>query len=279
MLNSFNLYKKEWLNLVFKNRNQNYGAYLLRQQSSVITMRALFFASGVFILSFAGPVIYRHLKPAEEIKPFVSDRVVDVVLPSEPVKPKEEKKEPLKAEPLQEKVKTVKLPSRIVVVDKPLVEESVPDIKELEHAVIGQSNQQGPATQAQGSTEAKTSGNGSGGTAEKEDNGIYENGTSTLEVYPEFEGGMKAWAKFIQRNLRYPAMAQEECIQGRVFVSFVVEKDGSVSNVTLIRGIGAGCDEEALRVIRKSPNWKAGVQNGQAVRVRYNMPLSFTISQ
>lgn len=72
-------------------------------------------------------------------------------------------------------------------------------------------------------------------------------------------------------------MAQESGVQGKVYISFVVEPDGSISNVKLVKGIGAGCDEEAMRVIKKSPKWEPGVQNKQAVRVRYNMPINYTI--
>ena len=74
-------------------------------------------------------------------------------------------------------------------------------------------------------------------------------------------------------------MAQEANVQGKVYLSFVVEKDGSITDVNVLKGIGAGCDEEAIRVIKKSPKWKAGLQNNQTVRVRYTMPISYTLTQ
>lgn len=280
MLNSSNLYKKEWLNLVFKNRNQNYGAYVLRQESGKITFRALLFTSVVFMLFFVVPAILKHLKPAETI---VQERGVDVTINiPDRVKPLEKKKE-IPAEPVKEKVKnikTVSLPSRPVVVSDP-VEKDPPTLKEIEHAAIGPVTKPGVATDLTSVPETGT-GNGIGtgkgtGDGEVVDNSIHE-GLVGLEAYPEFEGGMKGWAKFLQRNLRYPDMASEQGISGKVFVSFVVEKDGSVSEVTLVKGIGGGCDEEALRVIKKSPRWKPGQQNGKSVRVRYNMPLSFIVN-
>ncbi|MNR28422.1 Gram-negative bacterial tonB protein [compost metagenome] len=73
-------------------------------------------------------------------------------------------------------------------------------------------------------------------------------------------------------------MAQEEGIGGKVFLSFVVEKDGTITDVKVTRGIGYGLDEEAMRVIKKSPRWKAGMQNNLPVRVRYNMPINYTIN-
>lgn len=107
------------------------------------------------------------------------------------------------------------------------------------------------------------------------DNNIYVDG---VEKFPEFPGGMAAWTKFIQKNLRYPYMAQDAGIQGKVFLNFVVEKDGSITDVTVSRGIGYGCDDEAVRVIKKSPRWIAGRQNNQTVRVRYSMPISYMLN-
>jgi TonB family protein len=98
-----------------------------------------------------------------------------------------------------------------------------------------------------------------------------------VETMPEFPGGEEAFNRYIADSLRYPAAAIESAIQGRVFVTFVVEKDGSVSNARIRRGIGGGCDEEALRVIRNMPKWAPGKQRGQPVRVQYNMPVMFKL--
>jgi protein TonB len=272
---SSDLYKSSWTELVFKNRNKAYGAYQLRAESSSITTRSLFIVAPIFMLLFAGPVLYRKIF-AKQIEPAAMSTPVEVVTVSPAVsKPPAQKPDVPKAEPAQEKLKTVKLPSRISVVERPQIEETPPSIRELEDAVIGQLSQAGEAVPKTANPVAST---GSGtGTIPAEDNTVYD--TGVLEKFPEFEGGMGAWAKFIQRNLRYPDLAQEQGVQGKVFVSFVVEKDGSISNVSVIKGIGGGCDEEALRVIRKSPRWKPGMQQNIPVRVRYNMPLSFMLSQ
>jgi protein TonB len=97
------------------------------------------------------------------------------------------------------------------------------------------------------------------------------------EVAPEYPGGIQALMAFISSKMRYPAMARESNIQGRVYVSFIVEKDGSVSNIQLLRGIGGGCDEEAIRVVGAMPQWQPGRQNGRAVRVAYNLPIRFSL--
>jgi len=270
-----NLYKSEWIDLVFKNRNQSYGAYSLRAESSSITLKALLLTVPVFILLIAGPGIYKRLKP-DAVAPLETYRVIDVAPPPAAIKPEEKKIIPAKTEPLPEKVKMVKLTVNIAVVKDPVVDEKPVMLDDIKDAVIGQVTQAGEATKAAAAPVA-SAGNGNGVALPVEDTHIYD--ASGIDSYPEFEGGMAAWAKFIQRNLRYPYAAQEKEVQGKVFLSFVVEIDGSITDVTLIKGIGAGCDEEAIRVIRKSPKWKPGQQQNRKVRVRYTMPLSFQLGQ
>ncbi len=98
-----------------------------------------------------------------------------------------------------------------------------------------------------------------------------------VESMPEFPGGEPALYKFLGENIKYPQMAKESGIQGRVFVTFVVEKNGSVTDVRVLRGIGGGCDEEAIRVVQNMPKWTPGKQRGKSVRVQYNLPVKFTL--
>jgi TonB family protein len=98
-----------------------------------------------------------------------------------------------------------------------------------------------------------------------------------VEQMPEFPGGMDAMLSFIRDGIRYPAMAKEAGVQGKVICQFVIDQDGRISQVKVLRGIGYGCDEEALRVIRSMPAWKPGRQNGQPVRVQYNLPIAFKL--
>ena len=98
-----------------------------------------------------------------------------------------------------------------------------------------------------------------------------------VEEMPEFPGGEKAMMQFVSGNIKYPEEAKDKGIEGRVFVSFVVEKDGSVNEVKLQRGIGGGCDEEAIRVVKAMPKWKPGKQKGEFVRVNYQMPFFFKL--
>ncbi len=100
---------------------------------------------------------------------------------------------------------------------------------------------------------------------------------TVVESMPSFPGGDAARMKFLQDNIKYPQMARESGIQGTVYVTFVVEPDGSVTDVRVLRGIGGGCDEEAVRVIKEMPKWNPGMQRGKPVRVQFNMPIKFTL--
>ena len=98
-----------------------------------------------------------------------------------------------------------------------------------------------------------------------------------VEEMPSFPGGEAELLKYVATHIKYPQIARETGIQGRVFVGFVVEPDGSVSNVKILRGLGGGCDEEAVRVIKSLPKWKPGKQRGKAVRVSYQIPVLFKL--
>ena len=97
------------------------------------------------------------------------------------------------------------------------------------------------------------------------------------EVMPQFPGGDQAMMKFVSENVQYPEEAKEKEISGRVMVGFIVEKDGSISDVKVVKGIGGGCDEEAVRVVKAMPKWKPGKEKGKPVRVSYIMPIFFKL--
>lgn len=277
------MYKAEWLNLVFKNRNQSYGAYALRSESAGNTMRALFMGASLFVLLFASPKIYSLLNRGGVVEDTLpnDERIVEITDIRPPVAPKpiQEDIKPPAAAPLKQKVKMIKVPNHFVPKeDAPQVD--VPTIKEIEKAVIGPVVQDGLASEYDMAT-VGGSGNGSAlGSATGEGSGtgdeIYD--AIGIEAFPEFEGGMKAWYKYVSKNLRYPEMAMDQAKGGKVFLSFVVERDGSITNVQVLKGVGFGMDEEAARVIKKSPKWNPGKQNGKAVRVRFNMPITFSFS-
>jgi protein TonB len=271
-----NLYDSKWLAVVFANRNQNYGAYELRIHSAQRLFKAFLIVVPAFVLLFIVPMIYSKYRKAPDVE-------VNVVMQTQAIEPilelkkeapkKEEPKKELPKEKLMPVAKTVNLSANIKVVEETIVEP--PTTAEVSIAVIGSVTTNGTESNANAMPSANTQGGAIDGNGTGTDNTLYT--TGSVEVYPEFPGGMEGWAKFLRNNLRYPYMAQESEIQGKVYISFVVEKDGSITDVKVVKGIGGGCDEEAVRVIKKSPKWKAGLQNDQAVRVRYQMPIHYAL--
>jgi protein TonB len=107
-----------------------------------------------------------------------------------------------------------------------------------------------------------------------EDNTIYD----FVQVFPEFPGGEAALYTFLAKNLKYPKLAREIGIMGKVLVEFIVWKDGTIRDMKILRGLGSGCDEEVIRVINKMPKWKPGIQGGERVNVMFRMPISFKLN-
>ncbi len=100
---------------------------------------------------------------------------------------------------------------------------------------------------------------------------------TAVEQEPDFPGGMLKFADYVKTHLNYPDLAKQNNVQGRVFLTFIVEKDGSLSDIKVVRGIGSGCDEEAVRLLKKGPKWIPGKQNGYVLRVMYTLPVSFKL--
>lgn len=100
---------------------------------------------------------------------------------------------------------------------------------------------------------------------------------TVVENDPEFPGGMEALYKYLAQNMKYPQLARDNGITGKVYVTFVVEKDGSIANPKVLRDIGGGCGQEAIRVVKSMPKWTPGKQRGKPVRVQFNLPVNFSL--
>ena len=265
-----NLYKSEWLELVFQNRNKSYGAYQLRLHNSQTTVKALIIASTLFTSLIISPLVYGHFfkDPVIEEAPPVEVKLTRLVDKVKEIQPPPARP-PAPSTP-QRNVRDVQM---VVVPATPDLVEP-PTQSQIETAII--STQTTTGVEGKGLNPLSTS-SGTESVAKPEpaiDNTLYSN-TTLIEAYPEFPGGQAAFAKFLGRNLRFPASAIDEGVHGKVLVSFIIEKSGELSNIKILNGIGAGCDEEAIRVLLKSPRWKAGVQNKQKVRVMYTLPINF----
>jgi len=260
---------QKWIDFVFSNRNKAYGAYELRRDNGRNTRTALFIGVAVFVLLVSANTIINMIegfipKGKEKVK------ITNVVLSPPPVDLKKPPPPP-PPEPPKPKVDQVKFPPPVVKPDVE-VKEQPPTVKELEVKDPGQKNLKGDKN-ADVSIDEPV-GNSDAKVTEEDPNKIF----TSVEKVPEFPGGLEAFGRYLSKNIRYPAVARENNTQGRVIVSFVCERDGSLTDVKVIRGIGDGCDEEAVRVIKSSPHWRPGIQNGRPVRVLYSVPISFTLA-
>jgi protein TonB len=271
LISKFDLYKSEWLELVFDDRNKAYGAYELRQHYSRTMIKAMAIAfltiMGIVVLIgvFIKPVVTAIVPPQTMIPINLSNYVhPPVVHPPMPV---------THSRPALPRAPSV--PAKVyvpfVLTQKPVVTEP-PKVNTLP-ANIGPTEVQGPGTTSTTIDKGGPGGpEGPGTTVSNE-----PVGAAGLDVMPEPYGGAASWSKFLQKHLRYPDGAVADHVQGKVWLSFIIERDGHLSNITVDHGPGFGLDEEALRVLKLAPAWKPGMQNGQAVRVKYNIPINFQL--
>lgn len=266
------LFKLEWLDVVFAGRNKSYGAYELRRENSKTTNKALIIGATLFILAISSPLIAKYIAgfaPEEE------EKVIETEVVLAPPPPIDESVPPPPPEPPKPKVDQVRFPPPVVVPEAEVQDEEPPTIEELKVADPGQKTIAGDPTADIRIDEPV--GEAPKEAAVTEDNGIRD--FASVEVLPEFPGGgMPAFIKFLSKNYRYPAMAREQGVSGRVIMSFVVEKDGSLTDIKVIRDLGLGTGEEAIRLLKSSPKWKPGIQNGRPVRVAYTLPFKLDLA-
>lgn len=277
MSKDIKLNSSEWCDVVFEGKNKNYGAYKLRQSSSkrhvVAFLVVLVFAA--FVSALPGLVsVVKNLTqnqsgpmedtfelsniPVEQEIPEENKIKQETAPPPPPLKttvqfvpPKIAKDEEVRDDQqmkAQDEILDTKI--QISVADVKGTSDKGVDIAELrEHKVI------------------------------VEEKPVEEKPFVTVEQMPTFPGGEMEMQKYIANNLKYPVVAQESGIQGRVTVRFVVSKTGAIENVTVIRGIDPSCDKEAVRVVKSMPKWVPGKQNGLNVPVYFTLPIVFRLKQ
>jgi len=272
LISKFDLYKSEWLELVFDDRNKAYGAYELRQHYSRTMLKAMAIAfltiTGLALLIgvLIKPVVTAVIPTVRVIPVNLSNYVHPAVV--HPPKPITHVHQPAAPKALTVPTKEY-IP--FVVSPKPAITE--PPKTSTLTGNIGPVDVKGTTT-----TTGPVDVPGKGGPGV--DPGTISNepvNLGGLDVMPQPFGGASAWSKFLQKHLRYPDGAVADHIQGKVWLSFIIERDGHLSNITVDRGPGYGLDEEALRVLKLAPAWKPGMQNGQPVRVKYNIPINFQL--
>lgn len=267
------LFEKEWLELVFAKKNKAYGAYSLRMQNGKNTSKSLLISASVFVFLFVAPKLYGLLKPKAEEAPM--EKVTEVMIqPPPPIDPKVQTPPPV--EPPPPKQDQIKFPPPVVKPDELVRDEQPPTTKDLKAADPGQKTIEGDPT-SEVIVQTTVAGEGPKGAQVTEDNSTYN--FLAMENPPTYPGGEKAFRKYLEDNLRVPDQAMEAGVSGRPVVSFLIDKDGTVTDVKVERKVGYGMDEAAIRIIKGSKRWNPGMQNGKPVKVRYMIPISFSVQQ
>ncbi|MBO5445603.1 MAG: energy transducer TonB [Muribaculaceae bacterium] len=280
---SIDLTSKEWRDIVFADKNKEFGAYVMRQQSDNRHNKAfLFLIIGLVVLiamiiAWSKYSDYRQEKAAIEAKmqaeKMLAAQLEQMEQEEEEVEPEEQKVEIEIPEVPQEVLATVQV-TQIAIVDE--VKNEVMEMEEQleDNTARGVVNQEGSddADKFKAVQEAVI-------VKEPEPAPKEEEIFVAVEQQAEFPGGMGALMKWLSNNIRYPEAAQQNDVQGRVIVKFVVEKDGSVSQAQIVKGVDKDLDKEALRVVNKMPKWQAGKNNGVAVRSYFTLPVNFRLQQ
>ncbi len=247
--------------LVFEQRNKEYGGYVLRQKYQKRVVTALIISITGISLSITAPLILSYLSKVAVER---GQKVTESITLAEP--PPIDKSTPppppvIPPPPVQQTIKFT--PPKVVkdeeVVEPPPTQE---EVKDVQVAAVTQS----------GTKDAIDIPNDPI-VSDPDEGKVFQ----FVEEPPSFPGGEDKLIEYLSRNIKYPTIAKENNITGRVYVTFVVDKDGKVKDAKVLRGIGGGCDDEALRVVRSMPQWKAGRQNGRSVMVQYNLPVVFNL--
>jgi periplasmic protein TonB len=274
---------KGWLkttidDLVFKNRNQSYGAFNLRRLYDKRMSKGMMAGMLAFLLLIFTPMMYAKFQEMlQNTEDELSMKEVTLAEPP-PIDPKKPPPPPPpKVEPPPVKAQIKFVPPVVKKDEEVPIEEPPPKIEELEKAIIATETVKGEETK--GNDEAKEIAKDPPPPPpvieekDPDENKVFD----FVQQKPEFPDGDKALLKYLGENIKYPAIARENGIEGRVIVKFQVSKNGSISNAQVVRGIGGGCDEEALRVVKSMPDWKPGKNNGKPVNVTFTLPVTFRL--
>ncbi|RFS17073.1 energy transducer TonB [Emticicia sp. C21] len=257
--------------ILFEHRNKDYGAYELRTTYKSTVNRAMWIGITAFSALFITSYIFAHQKEKVE-KVTIFELNPGLIKPDElpPVEPLPEPEPPKEIV----EVKTEKF-MEPKVVETTEMEEVPPTQAELEVAAISNVDKEGPET-SDIITEVPPT---VAPPAEVKVAEVEESNEAFIhvEVQPTFAGGVSELYKFLNKTLKYPSAAQRNNVGGKVFMSFIVEKDGSITDIQVAKGVGFGLDEEATRAVKLMPNWNPGKQNGRNVRVRFTLPVTFKL--
>ena len=271
------LIDNSWVDLVFDGKNQTYGAYTLRKDTGKRNLKALIITVatiiGIMLLVAAKVAIENELQSHVAI-----ETDVELSKLAQKKEAKVERKEPVKVEMEQQVVEKVKSSVKFTAPEIKKDEEVNPEDEIKSQDDLSKTNT------AIGAFDVKGNDEETGEVLKAQqvvvDEKPAEEETKVFDVVeqmPSFPGGDAALMQFLNSHIKYPVVAEENGIQGRVIATFVVERDGSITDVKVVKSVDPSLDKEAIRVLKSMPKWIPGKQNGSAVRVKYTVPVTFRL--
>lgn len=276
-MSKVDLIDNNWVDLVFEGRNKEYGAYTLRKETGKRNLKSMLIVFAVIIAIMAAVAAKVAIENAFP-KKVAMETDVELAKLAEKKEAKVEKKAPVKVEEQKvvEKVKSsVKFTPPVIKKDS--------EVKPEEE--LKSQDDLNKSTTAIGSFDVKGNDEAGGEVLKakeviaqpeppkEEETKVFD----VVEVMPSFPGGQAALFEYLSKNIKYPVVAEENGVQGRVIVTFVVERNGSITDVQVAKSVDPSLDKEAVRVVKSMPHWIPGKQNGSAVRVKFTVPVTFRL--
>jgi len=274
---SVNLNSSEWTDIIFEDRNKEYGAYKLRATSSKRHIVAFVMAVVFVGIVSALPAFLDAVKPNKEVTANIDDsfELSQLDNPEDQVEEEDIIRQETAPPPPPLKA-TIQFTPPVITQDDKVDEEK--EMKSIEE--LAESKVQISIANVEGSDDANAV-----DIAELKEHKVIveekepEKPFQSVEQMPQFPGGELELLKYVRDNLRYPTIAAENGVEGQVVIRFVVSKDGSVTDAEILRSLDPSCDKEALRVVRSLPKWVPGKQNGRNVAVYYTLPVRFQLAK
>jgi protein TonB len=272
-MSKLNLYETSWTDIVFENRNKEYGAYHLRQENAKTSLFALFIGASLLTAAVSIPMVYNYLNPEHRITTIIPDLPPVEVSAFDPIVPIETKPEeapmPKVTQPITENIITQQqLTNPIITHPTEATTEPIATNEALKNITDNSTANTGGTGVGTGTS----TGTGTGVDAPSVPNNTIMN-SAVLDKKPEFPGGINKFYTYVGNNFEKPELDSEMAI--RVSVSFVIEKDGSMTDIRVIKDPGYGLGAEAIRVLKSlKTKWSPGILDGKAVRTSYNLPIT-----
>lgn len=263
-----NIFDYEWCDILFTGRNKEYGAYQTRKESSKRHAYAIVITIVIALIGIFAPKAIKSVMPKKEVRNVEVTALSSLQIEQKKIDPVKE----IKVEEIKPVKATIRFTPPVIKADAEVSDTQVMktvDELNVSKAAISTSDQQGVFDDPDAVDVGEL-------------NQIVEDTASApllvVEQMPSYPGGDNELRRYLAEHIKYPDMARENGIQGRVYVQFVVSTKGKITNAVVVRGIDPSCDKEALRVVNTMPGWTPGRQNGMPVRVQFTIPINFVLN-